>query len=157
MPESAVHLSRKPPGPELEESTTKNARIRIRTEEFRCEHPAGSRCLGSNRKTTTTAQTNPVCQFDCRTDYRTVWLTPGTRLTDWVECPRQNKKRSFWMNRRDSSCSSSSSDVLRLLLCVFSTWIWFYEEIVNTKTVLVTIAVKTAIVSKTVFVLTNSS
>ena len=66
----------------------------------------------------------------CRTDYRTVCTTPETRLADWVECPRQNNKRSFWMNRRDSSRSSSCSDVLRLLLCVFSTWIWFYEEFV---------------------------
>ena len=47
MPESALHLSRKSSGPELEESTTNNAIIGFRTEEFRCEHPAGARCLGS--------------------------------------------------------------------------------------------------------------
>ena len=47
-----------------EESTMKNARIRFRTEEFRGEHPAGARCLGSNGQTTTTAQTKPVRQFD---------------------------------------------------------------------------------------------
>ena len=35
------------------------------------------------------------------------------------------------MNRMDSSRSSSSSDDLRLLLCVFLTWIWFYEEFVS--------------------------
>ena len=114
-----------------EESTMNNARIRFRTEEFRWEHPAGARCIGSNGETTMTAQTKPVRQFDCRTDYRTVWPTPETRLADWVECPCQNNNRSFWMNRRDSSHSSSSSDVLRLLLCVFLTWFWFYEEFVR--------------------------
>ena len=113
-----------------EESTTNNARIGFRTEEFRCEHPAGARCLGSNGKTTMTAQTKPVRQFDFRTDYQTVWPTPESRLADWVQLPRQNNKRSFWMNRRDSSHSSSSSDVLCLLFCVFLTWIWFYEEFV---------------------------
>ena len=39
-------------------------RIRFRMEEFRCEHPAGARYLGSNGQTTTTSQTKPVCQFD---------------------------------------------------------------------------------------------
>ena len=63
MPESAVHLLRKSSGPELEEATTKNARIGFRTEEFRGEQPAGARYLGSNRQTTTTAQTKPVCQL----------------------------------------------------------------------------------------------
>ena len=64
-----------------EESIMNNARIGFRTENFHCEHPAGARCLGSNGETTTTAQTKPVCQFDCGTDYRTVWQTPVTRLT----------------------------------------------------------------------------
>ena len=81
----------------------------------------------------------------CRTDYRTVWPTLETRLADWVECPRQNNKRSFWMNRRDS-LSSSFSNVLPLLFCVFSTWIWFYEEFVRKKTVLDTNAVKSVYV-----------
>ena len=115
-----MHLSRKSSGPELEESTMKNARIGFRTEEFWGEHPAGACCLGSNGETTTTAQTKPVRQFDCRTDYRTVWPTPGTRLTYWVEFRRQNNKRSFWMNRRDSSRSSSSSEVFSsFLVCIF--------------------------------------
>ena len=59
-----MHLSQKSSGPELEESTTNNARIGFRTEEFCCEHPASARCLGSNGKTTTTAHTKPVRQFD---------------------------------------------------------------------------------------------
>ena len=57
-------------------------RTRFRTEEVRSEHPAGARYLGSNGQTTTTSQTKPVRQFDCRTEYRTVWLIPGTRLAD---------------------------------------------------------------------------
>ena len=77
-----MHLSQKSSGPELEESTMNNARIGFRTEEFRGEHPSGARYLGSNGKTTKTAHTKPVRQFDFRTDYRTVCPTPGTRLTD---------------------------------------------------------------------------
>ena len=83
-----------------EESTTNNARIGFRTENFRCEHPAGACCLGSNGIRTTTAHTKTVCQLDFRTEYRTVWLIPGTRLAYWVDIPHQNNKRSFWMNRR---------------------------------------------------------
>ena len=67
--------------------------------EFFCSSKRTARCFGSNGIRTTTAQTKPVCHFDCRTEYRTVWLIPGTRLADWVSIPKQNSKRSFWMNR----------------------------------------------------------
>ena len=77
--------------------------------------------------------------------YRTVWLIPESRLADWVKCPRRNSKRSFWVNAK-GSLSSSSSNVLRLLFCVFSTWFWFYEEFVILKTVLDTNAVKSVYV-----------
>ena len=55
----------------------------------------GARCFGSNGNDW---KHKPVRQFDCRNEYRTLWLIPGTRLADWVEFPKWNNKWSFWMN-----------------------------------------------------------
>ena len=95
-----MHLSRKSSGPELEESTTNFARIGFRSQEFRCEHPAGRSLFWIKRDKNYDWKHKPVRQFDFRTEYWTVWLIPGKRLADWVSTLNQNNKRSFWMNRR---------------------------------------------------------
>ena len=71
-------------------------------QESRREHPAGRSLFWIKRDKNYDWKHKPVCQFDCRTKYRTVWLIPGTRLTDWVSTPNQNNERSCWINRRNS-------------------------------------------------------
>ena len=78
--------------------------------------------------------------------YRTVWLIPDSRLAGWVVYPRQNSKRSFWVNEK-APTSSSSTIVLCLLFCVFKTGFCFYEIfVIQQKTVLDTDAVKSVYV-----------
>ena len=88
-------------------------------QEFRCEHPAGRSLFWIKRDKNYDWKHTPVFQFDCRNNYRTVWLIPGRRLADWVSTPNQNNERSFWMNRRTQYRSSSSSGVLCLLFSFF--------------------------------------
>ena len=97
----------------------KTARVRISTKEFKVNtHQvlAGSALTGKSLQLH-----RPIRVASCLPDfvYRTVWLIPESRLAGWVVYPRRNSKRSFWVNAK-GSFSSSSSDVLRLLFCVFS-------------------------------------
>ena len=132
-----------------------NSRIIISTKEFKVNTQqvlAGSDLTGKPLR-----QHRPSRVASCLPDfvYRTVWPIPESRLADWFECPRQNSKRSFWMNAK-GSLSSSSSGVLRLLFCVLSTGFCFYEGFVIQKTVLDTNAVK-SVYLKPFFCITNSS
>ena len=88
-------------------------------QEFRCEHPAGRLLFWIKRDKNYDWKHKPVRQFDCRNEYRTVWLIPGTRLADWVSTPNQNNKRSFWMNRSNSVSIFLVFGVLRLLFSFF--------------------------------------
>ena len=73
---------------------------RIQDERIRGEHPAGRSMFWIKRANNYDCTDQAGLPVWLRTEYRTVRPTPGTRLADWVEYPRQNNKRSFWMNRR---------------------------------------------------------
>ena len=89
-------------------------------QELCCEHPAGRSLFWIERDKNYDWEHKPVRQFDCRTEYQTVWLTPETRLTDLVSIPNQNNERSFWMNRSNSVSIFLVFGVLRLLFCFSS-------------------------------------
>ena len=96
------------------------SRIRFSTKEFKVKTEqviAVSALTGKPLRLHRPSQVASCLQdFVCRT----VWLIPESSLADWVECPLRNSKRSFWLNAK-GYLSSLSSDVLRLLFCVFST------------------------------------
>ena len=111
-----------------------NARIRISTKEFKVNTQqvlAGSALTGKPLRLH-----RPSRVASCLPDfvYRTVWLIPESRLADWVVYPFRNSKWSFWVNAK-GSLSSSYSNVLHLLFCVFSTGFCFYEGFVIQKNV----------------------
>ena len=119
-----------------------NARIRISTKEFKVntwQVLAGSALTGKLLRLHRPSQ---VASCLPAFVYRTVWLIPESRLADWVVYPRQNSELSFWANAKGST-SSSSSNVLCRLFCVFLTGFCFYEGfVIQQKTVLDTNAVK---------------
>ena len=133
-----------------------NARIRISTKESNVNtHQvlAGSALTGKPLQLH-----RPRRVASCMPDfvYRTVWLIPESRLAGWVVYPHQNSKRSFWANAK-GSFSSSSSNVLCLLFCVFSTGFCFYEGfVIQQKTVLDTDALESVYVEYC-FVITRSN
>ena len=102
-------------------------RIRFITKEFKVNTQqvlAGSALTGKPLRLH-----RPSRVASCLTDfvYRTVWLIPESRLSDWVVYPCRNSKRSFWANAK-APTSSSSTNVLCLLFCGFN-WTFFMRDL----------------------------
>ena len=93
------------------------------------KHPAGARCFRSNGQTTATTQTNPGRQLSAVLRWQDSMADPWvkvSRLSDWTS-PKQHI--TFWANAK-APTSSSSTNVLCLLFCVFLTGFCFYEGFV---------------------------
>ena len=95
-----------------------NARIRISTKEVKVN--TQQMLSGSARKGKPLRLHRPsrVASYLPDFVYGTVWLIPESRLAGWVVYPCRNSKRSFWLNAK-ATTSSSSSNVLCLLFYVF--------------------------------------
>ena len=123
-----------------------NTRIRIRTKEVKVNT---QQVLAVSARTGKPLQLHkPSLVTSCLPDfvYRTVWLIHESRLAGWVVYPCQNSKRSFWVNAKFST-SSSSSNIICLLFCVFLNGFCFYEGfVIQQKTVLDTDTVKSVYV-----------
>ena len=124
----------------------KNSRIRFSTKEFKVNT---QQVLAVSALTGKPLQLHRLSRVaSCLSDfvYRTVWLIPEPRLAGWVVYLRQNSKRSFGVNAK-APTSSSSTVVLCLLFCVFKTGFCFYEGfVIQQKTDLDTDAVKSVYV-----------
>ena len=108
-----------------------NSRIIISTKEVKVNTQQVLSISAQTGKPLQLHRPNQVASFLPDFVHRSVWLFPDTRLAGWVVYHNQHRKRSFWANAK-APTSSSSSNVLCLLFCVFLTGSCFLWGICNT-------------------------
>ena len=93
------------------------------------KHTAGARCFSSNGKPTVTTQTKPGRQFSAGLCVPDSMADPWVKVSRLSGLPSPKQQTVLWANAK-APTSSSSTNVLCLLFCVFLTGFCFYEGFV---------------------------